>query len=230
MNNIVTQGIVLRRTDYGEADRIVVFLTPDHGKVSVVAKGVRRLKAKLAGGIELFSVSSITFIKGRGDLGTLTSARLEKNYSTIVTDIARVQLGYELIKLLSNTVEDDAGKEFFEVLQRAFAALDDKAVPAELIRVWFSAQMLLLTGHTPNVETTLAGNRLQADQTYEFSLDDMAFTERPEGTFGANEIKFMRLVFSDVSPKVLAAVQKQGTYTELVAPLVRVMTADYLRP
>ena len=53
-----TKAIVLRRTDYGEADRILQLLTPS-GKRSVIARGVRKEKSKLAGGIELFSVSDV---------------------------------------------------------------------------------------------------------------------------------------------------------------------------
>ena len=70
-----TEAIVLRRTDYGEADRILQLLTPE-GKKSVVAKGVRREKSKLAGGIELFSVSEVVIHEGKGELGILTGAKL----------------------------------------------------------------------------------------------------------------------------------------------------------
>src|SRR4051812_43718179 len=100
MKQILTSGIVLKRTNYGEADRIITFLTPDHGKIRLIAKGVRRVKSKLAGGIELFSVSHLTYIEGKREIGTLISTRLEKHYGDIVKDIDRVQLGYELIKLL----------------------------------------------------------------------------------------------------------------------------------
>ena len=61
-----TSAIILKRVDYGEADRILTLLTPDHGKLSLMAKGVRKIKSKLAGGIELFSISTITFAEGRG--------------------------------------------------------------------------------------------------------------------------------------------------------------------
>jgi DNA repair protein RecO (recombination protein O) len=142
MNTIVTQGIVLRRTNYGEADRIVQFLTPDHGKISVVVKGVRKLKSKMAGGVELFSISDLTFMRGRGELGTLISAHLKTNFGNIVKDITRVQLGYDLIKLLSATVEDDAEAEYFHLLETAFAALNDLSLSSDLIRIWFSARML----------------------------------------------------------------------------------------
>jgi len=69
-----TRAVVLRRTNYGEADRIVQLLTPV-GRRSVMARGVRKEKSKLAGGIELFAVSDVVLGQGKGDLGVVTSAR-----------------------------------------------------------------------------------------------------------------------------------------------------------
>ena len=66
-----TTAIVLRRTNYGEADRILQLLTPD-GKRSVMARGVRREKSRLAGGIELFAVCEVVLTEGKGELGILT--------------------------------------------------------------------------------------------------------------------------------------------------------------
>jgi recombinational DNA repair protein (RecF pathway) len=57
---------------------------PDSGKLSLMAKGVRKVKSKLAGGIELFSTSEITYIPGRGSVGTLVSSRLMRHYGGIV--------------------------------------------------------------------------------------------------------------------------------------------------
>src|SRR2546430_6710542 len=98
MKQLVTPAIILARIDYGEADRIITMLTPGHGKLRLLAKGVRRVRSKLAGGIELFSVSTITFIQGRSELGTLVSTRLQQYYSHIVQDLDRTMAGYELIK------------------------------------------------------------------------------------------------------------------------------------
>ena len=68
MKRYTDQAIVLKRVDYAEADRIVQVITRENGKRSLMARGVRRAKSKLAGGIELFSVSSITAIVGKGDI------------------------------------------------------------------------------------------------------------------------------------------------------------------
>lgn len=229
MNQLVTTGIILARTNYGEADRIITLLTPDQGKLRLMSKGVRRLKSKLAGGIELFSISDITFIRGRGDMGTLISARLQKHYRMIVKDITRTMLGYDLIKLLDKTTEDEPEAEYFELMQQAFEALDDATIDQNLIRLWFTMQLLRLAGHTPNLQTDAAGIRLAADGRYNFSFDDVAFASAPQGRFTANDIKFLRLGFAGHQPKALVSIQNYGRLAEAARPLVQTMGQTYLR-
>src|SRR5450830_302744 len=98
MNSLRTRAIVLRRTNYGEADRILQLLTPT-GKRSVMARGVRREKSRLAGGIELFAICDVVIGEGRGELGILTSARLVQFYRHIMEDYDRMQFAYVAIKL-----------------------------------------------------------------------------------------------------------------------------------
>lgn len=229
MKQLLTQGIILSRTDYGEADRIITLLTPDHGKLRLMAKGVRKIKSKLAGGIELFSVSHITFIQGKGDVGTLISTRLMRHYGNIIKSIDRVQLGYELIKALDKATEDQPEHEYFELLQQAFEALDDALVPPGLIRMWFQAQLLDLAGHRPNLTADTAGSRLEAGGKYDFGFDDMAFMPHPNGRFMADHIKFLRLLFSRNQPTVLAKVQGSDKLTRQLQPLVQAMAQTYLR-
>jgi DNA repair protein RecO len=217
----VTDAIVLTRIDYGEADRIITLLTPDHGKLRLIAKGVRRIKSKLAGGIELFSVTDITFIKGRSDIGTLVSSRLRVHYGHIVQDINRTMLGYDLIKQLNKATEDEPEPDYFHLLQEAFVALDDAGIRLDLIGLWFSAQLLRLSGHMPNLQTEPDGTKLAAGQTYEFSFDDRAFTNQPSGAFNTDDIKFLRIVFNGNAPSTLAKVVGA---TDLVAHSSRLVT------
>jgi DNA repair protein RecO (recombination protein O) len=226
MNQINTKGIILARTDFGEADRILTLLTPDQGKLRLMAKGVRRVKSKLAGGIELFSVSDITFMKGRSDMGTLISARLDKHFGTIVKDIERTMLGYELIKQLNKATEDEPEREYFDLLLRAFEALDDASIAASLIRFWFNAQLLKLSGLTPNLQTDVEGNALNASGEYNFDFEHMAFITALEGRthFHADHIKFLRLIFGDNAPRVLQKVGNIDVIMPDVASLVSQMS------
>ena len=229
MKQLLTRGIILSRTDYGEADRIIILLTPEYGKLRLMAKGVRRVKSKLAGGIELFSVSHITFLQGRKDVGTLVSTRLIRHYGDIVKDIERVQLGYELIRMLDRATEDEPEPEYFELLTQAFEALNDSAVSADLIRTWFYAQLIKLGGHTPNLHTDTTGKNLAADEAYDFNIDDMVFSGHSAGQFKAPDIKLLRLLFSPTQPKNLQKIDGLARMLQTCAPLVRAMAQTYLR-
>lgn len=229
MKQFVTTGIILARTDFGEADRILTILTPDYGKLHLLARGVRKVKSKLAGGIELFSISSVTFIRGRGELGTLVSTRLNKHYGNIIKDIESVQLGYELIKLLNKATEDEPEPEYFELLHSAFAALHDGIVTPLLLRSWFQAQLLRLAGHTPNLQSEPDGKKLDASLRYNFSFDDMAFAAHPEGAFSANDIKGLRLLFSGTAPAKFKQVDGLNDSVDKTAVLLQSMYRQYIR-
>ena len=229
MNQLQTKAIVLNRTDYGEADRIITVLTPSHGKLSLMARGVRRVQSKLAGGIELFSTAEISYISGRGQIGTLTSARLLHYYDSIVTDIERVQLGYELIKILHRATEDQPEDEYFGLLEAAFKALDMPKISTDLIRVWFQAQLLRYAGHSPNLKTDIEGIKLTAGHNYSFDFDQVAFTVHTEGHFSADHIKFLRLLFSGNSPETLSHIQGIENLIPESSPLVQTMLQTYIR-
>ncbi|HVX58701.1 MAG TPA: DNA repair protein RecO [Candidatus Saccharimonadales bacterium] len=231
MNQLTTQAIVLSRTNFGEADRIVTFLTPDRGKISGMVKGVRKPKSKLAGGIELFSVSDIGFIPGRGEVSTITSTRLVRHYGNIVRDLNRTNLGYELIKNLNKATEDSPEEAYFDLLNQAFGALNDDSIDLDIIAAWFDAQLLKQAGHTPNLHTDAEGVKLDAGGVYDFNFDSMCFQASQAGhaSFKADHIKFLRLLFSGNPPMTLQKVQGASALAAAVRSLLRSMLANFVR-
>ncbi len=225
----VTVGIVLARVDYGEADRIITFLTPEAGKLRLMAKGVRRIKSKLAGGVELFSVTNLTYVKGRGDIGTLVSARLVTHCGKIVQDINRTMLGYEFIKKLNKATEDELEADYFHVLEQSFNALNDSTISMELTNLWFTAQLLRLGGYQPNLQTEPDGTRLTVEKQYEFSFDDSAFVARPDAPYDASAIKFLRLIFSGTTPNALQKVAGVERLVTTTGQLVSLFARQYSR-
>jgi len=224
-----TRGIVLSRTDFGEADRIVTVITPDQGKRRLMVRGVRRMKSKMAGGIELFSVSELSYIKGKGEIDTLISARLEKYYSHIVQDIERVQLGYELIKTLGRATEDNPEEYYFQLLEAAFKALDNNDIDTGLIRIWFQAQLLRLAGHSPNLTTDTEGRKLQAQTKYNFDYEAMTFSDHPKGHFNTDQIKTLRLLFSQHQPKTLSNIEGIQKIASSLGSLIQTMLQSHIR-
>lgn len=229
MKQLIAKAVILTRTEYGEADRIITFLTPDHGKVRAMAKGVRKAKSKLAGGIELFSISDIAYIEGKGDLHTLVSTRLDRHFGNIVTDIDRTMLGYDMLKILSRVLEDEGGPEFYDLLVSSLQALDDMNSPKDLAEASFLLQLMRLLGHLPNFTHDIKGNKMAPAVLFQFSLDDMGFFEMSNGPFTQNHIKLLRLI-SHNPPDMLKQVANLKAFLEDIMPIVRSMARQYVIP
>lgn len=227
--HVVTKGIVLSRTDFGEADRILTIITPDHGKVRLLAKGVRRPLSKLAGGIELFSVSHVTFLPGRGGLDTLMSSRLITHYGEIVNDIQRTMFGYDMIKILNRVTEDAAGEEYFDLINHMLAALNDPAIQLGIIELTFSMQLLSLTGHSPDLQRDIEGRALKSYERYTFSFERMAFRLARGGPYQAAHIKLLRLTLQGQPPLVLQKITGVERLLPLVVKLAVQLRRQFLR-
>jgi DNA repair protein RecO (recombination protein O) len=227
-NQVATRGIVLSRTDYNEADRIVTFLTPDEGKVRAIAKGVRRGRSKLAGGVELFSVSELTFLQGKSDLQTLVSARLVVFYGNIIKDLERTQWAYDVLKTINRLTEAAAGPEFFELLQNTLAALDNSKLAMPIVEIWFDMQLLRALGNEPNLTTDKEGEKLASGKEYSFDLDAMTFFDKADGGFTADYIKLLRLALTQ-PPEVLQQIKNINNLLSPTLHLVQTIRQNTLR-
>lgn len=206
MKSTRTRGIVLRRTNYGEADRIVLFLTPEHGLLSVIARGVRREKSKLAGGIELFGVCDVTLHTGKGDLAILTSARLETYFSEIIKDYHRLEFGYEAMKHIRRVAETIDDGTFYSLLEQTLQMLNKTDISLAIIKTWFWLQLAILLGTGVNLHTDDEGLVLKEAARYEFDTVHMALHVTETGRFTSRHIKLLRLL-SARSPEVGTQVQ-----------------------
>ena len=200
-----TLAIVLRRTDFGEADRIINLLTPN-GKQVAIARGVRKPKSKLAGGIEFFSLNEVVLIEGKSEMKTLSSARMCEFFGEILKDFERTDFAYQTIKKVSNLCEHIESAEFFEILLKVFRSLNDFEISLDLVRKWFILKIAEFSGDEINLETDKNGKELQANLRYDFDFYDKVFVESFSGKFDANDIKFLRLMVSS-EPKVISKIK-----------------------
>ena len=223
MQTLRTEAIILRRTNYGEADRILNMLTPQHGKVSAIAKGLRKAKSKLVGGLELFAVSDITILKGKSDVGTISSARMDVFYGSILKEYERMQLGYEIIRLINRATETVAEEEFYYLLKNSLVYLNELTIDYRVVEVWFRLRFAAALGTGLNMAHSLDGQPLKPDVAYDFDFTDMAFIARSAGRFGADHIKVLRLINAK-NPAVLRQVSGLGEVLDDCLWLVRAAT------
>ncbi len=206
-----TEAIVLRRTDYGEADRILQLLTPK-GKRSVIARGVRKEKSKLAGGIELFSVSEVVIHEGRTELGILTSARLLEYYDAFVKDIELIEMGGMMMRSVSARAEQVESPEFYKILKQSLRVMQkyagEKSRWKDILRAWWGINLARASGEDINLHFDTDGEKLLADGRYYWDEEQAALAKAGMGRIGVDHIKMMRLMASgsaELSLKVQGA-------------------------
>jgi DNA repair protein RecO (recombination protein O) len=150
-----TDAIALKRMDFGEADRIITLLTPDHGKLRVIAKGVRRSTSRMAGHLELFSHGHLMIAKGR-DLDVATQASTVEPFRELRESLVKASQAYHLAELVDGLLEDrDPHREVFQLLRDALAALNVDELSPDVIARHFEVQILALIGFQPQLSNCL---------------------------------------------------------------------------
>ncbi|WKZ83200.1 MAG: DNA repair protein RecO [Acidimicrobiia bacterium] len=127
------QGIVLRSFPFGEADRVVVMLSPNHGRLRAVAKGVRRTKSRFGGRLEPFTHVDLVLYEGR-NLDTITQVSVIEAFPRVRGDLDRVLAAGTMVEAIDAVVQENEGsRRSFLLLQRGLRALEAKPAHPDVI-------------------------------------------------------------------------------------------------
>jgi DNA repair protein RecO (recombination protein O) len=144
------RGIVLRTYKLGEADRIVVVLTRDHGKVRAVAKGVRKTKSRFGGRLEPPNHVDLLFYEGR-ELDIVTQAETVEMYGPLRDDFDRLSRALSMLEATDHVaLEREPNPQLYTMLARALHTLATREAP--LVAPAFFLKLLALEGFRPQVE------------------------------------------------------------------------------
>lgn len=169
MATYATRAIVIGRHNVGEADRILVLLTPQRGVIRGVAKGVRRIKSRLAGHLEPFCESDLMLAEGR-NLDVITSARL-RHHLDVGSDYDQMRLAFlaaEMINRLSG--EDEHQEGLFDLLHQTYAALAASGA-TKALELWFKLCLLDRLGYRPSLEGCMICGTNDPDRAYLFNIE-----------------------------------------------------------
>ena len=146
--SIRTEGIILRRKDFGESDRILVLFTRKLGLISGIAKGSRKPSSKIAGHLELFMRSSFLISRGR-NLHMITQAEVLDSFEGLRKDLQGIGQGSYIVELVDAvTFEEGSNINLYELLFTTLEALDSGDDPI-IITHFFELHLLGLAGFQP---------------------------------------------------------------------------------
>ena len=145
-----TEGIVLRRRDQGEADRVLTLCTPI-GKLDAIAKGVRKVRSRKAGHVELFSRSSFVIASVPASWDIISQVETIQPHAVLRSDLLRGTYARYVIELLDRFLtEGEGGQATFELLDRALTWLcEDEDLDLVIRR--YEMRILDLAGFRPEL-------------------------------------------------------------------------------
>ncbi|NNN01882.1 MAG: DNA repair protein RecO [Acidimicrobiaceae bacterium] len=150
MKELRDDAVVIRSYRSGESDRIVVLWTRSHGKVRVVAKGVRKSTSRLGGNLETLAYVDVDLVKTRGDFFIARHVAHRQRLTTLRGDYARINAGYAVVEVVDAIPSEDVADEgVFDLLIRVLTTLDDPLYNPVLVPASFYLKLLVHDGSEP---------------------------------------------------------------------------------
>jgi len=143
-----SEGLVLNRKNYGEADRILTVYSKHFGKLTLLAKGVRKPKSRKRGHIEVFSRIKFSASKAKG-FDLITEAELLDSYEIIRKDLRKVTVAYFLCEVINRVTRDEERNEMIFANTLNNLELMKNGVNLKNLRYDFITQTLIILGFWP---------------------------------------------------------------------------------
>lgn len=195
---IKTLGIVVKKQNIGETDRIITILSPSIGKKRVVARAVRKPLSKLSGHLDTFMVSQLILTE-EVELPKVTSAVLVESFEQLRASLDRVERGYAVARIAERImVEDEPQQAIFQTVVDALARIDTD-VPWTAVWLRYLAEVATNLGVQPsNFSCSSCGKNI-TDAAY-WDGEERRFICQDCSKVGwpvqANTVKMLRILFS----------------------------------
>lgn len=148
--NYASEGFVIGRIRFGEADRIITIFTKNFGKMSLIAKGVRRPMSKKRGSLEIFNHIKFSAVKSHG-LDIITEVEPLDTYATIRKDIKKVSVAYYFCEVIGRIAgEEEKSDASYELFKRYLEELKILNFKLKILRLNFVKEVLVAKGFWPH--------------------------------------------------------------------------------
>jgi len=143
-----TEGVILKSSNFSEADKILTIFTKHFGKVSVIAKGIRRITSRKGGNLELFNQVRIFAAKGK-NMDIVTEVEVINSFSNWRKNLEKVAVAYQLCELVDKlSAEEVENREVYELMLNYFSNLSS-ITNYQLLITNFEVSLLQSLGFWP---------------------------------------------------------------------------------
>ena len=171
---IKTSSFVIKNHNFREADRIYTVYTEELGKISLLVRSARKIKSKLAPGLENFDEVRLNFIKGRIFNHLAGWSTVTRN-NLILKDSNKVVVSYECLSLLDKFVKpEEKDENIFNLLREVFTVINSaSATDHKKINIYFFWKLIDFLGYRPQLDKcALCGTILREEGESFFNITD----------------------------------------------------------
>ncbi len=157
MNSKKVSGIILKRVNFGESDKIITLFTKNEGKIKVIAKGARKMKSKFCGHIEMMNKSQFILHRGK-TFKIATEVSLIENYLGHSTNLGNLKNLYFMTEVIEKTLpENHPAPELYDLYETCLSNYKIRGED-ELIKLYFVSQYLRISGQFPHIRRCVKCN------------------------------------------------------------------------
>ena len=147
MRSFKTEGIIIKRKNYGEADRFLTILTPHRGKIKILAKGVRKISSRRSSHIELLNLSYLSIHESR--MPILTEVEAINHFENLKSDLDKSAYAFYVCELVDGLLaEHQENRQVYDLLRQVLYDLEIDPDPRKKIKK-FEQDILILLGFWP---------------------------------------------------------------------------------
>ncbi len=169
MHGFSSEGLILKRKNFGEADKIITLFSKNHGKVVCVAKGVRKITSRRASSLELLNHVKMSLHETKG-MPILTEAESQNTFPDLKEDLNKLSVAFLVLELVDRLFEEgQENKVVFNLLLDTISRIDQAETLYEAKKFQTSFQIKLLTqlGYLPQLyNCSNCENKLIEQQTF----------------------------------------------------------------
>ena len=158
-----TEGIVLKSTEFEEADKIVTIYTKNYGKISAIAKGVRKIKSKFGSSLEILTHSIFLIYKGR-NIDIVSQTEILESFFSTSKEVIKFAFAVNCVEMVNKLTEErEINIGLFNLLKEVLHYLRKTDDP-KLLTLSFKWQTISLLGYRPSINHCCRCNKSVEDQ------------------------------------------------------------------